>query len=463
MSESLTITESGVYHLTGALNNGGVVVDIRKDAVVKLILDNVFIKNPSGPAISCLDGDDLVIEVVGKNYLEDGSKYSAELDEDAKGTIYSKADLTFEGSGSLNIISNYQDGIIGKDDVKFKSGAYNITAIDDAIRGKDSVYIMGGVFNIVTSADGIKSTNEIDAGKGFVLIESGNFSIKSGAKGIKAINSILIYGGNFEIDSFDDSIHSNNYVGITGGNYEIISGDDGIHADRELIIDDGAINIRKSYEGLEAQAVTINGGSISVVTSDDGINAGGGVDKSSSNRPGSNTFNTNEEPRLTINGGDVYVNAAGDGMDSNGHIYFSGGKVVVDGPTNNGNGALDSELGIIMSGGEVIAVGSSGMAVNLGEKSNIYNISVYFGSSYSSKTNIKIKDSTGKTIIEHTSAKTFTHLSAGSDKFIPGAEYSIYIDDDKYDTFTISGVVTVIGDQSVNTRPGTNQAIPQRR
>lgn len=401
LSKDLTIANSGVYHLTGSLSDGSILINAGVSGEVKLILDNVVVKNSAGPAINCVAGEDLVIELVGDNYLSDGSKYSADLDEDIKSTIYSKADLTLEGDGELTITANYQDGIVGKDDLKFNGGTYHITAADDGIRGKDSVYIVGGTFNITAKGDGIKSTNEIDAGKGFVLIEDGNLAISAG--------------------------------------------DDGIHAINLLTVQNGNIDIAKSYEGLEAKKIIINNGAISIVASDDGINAGGGSDNTSNN-PMIGDANC----ELTINGGDIYINASGDGVDSNGYVYLNDGKVAVDGPTNNGNGALDSGLGIIMNGGEIIAVGSSGMAETLDEASSIYGISVYFSTQQAANTEIKIKNSNDEIVLEHTSVKAFNHLAAGSAYFKPGETYTIYLGNEIYHTFTVNNIITLIGNSNSN-------------
>ena len=181
------------------------------------------------------------------------------------------------------------------------------------------------------------------------------------------------------------------------------------------------------------------------MASDDGINAGGSSDNASTNAMAGDA-----NCELTINGGNVYVNAAGDGVDSNGYTYFNGGKVIVDGPTNNGNGSLDSGLGIIMNGGEVIAVGFSGMASNLGSASSINNISVYFTSSQSAGTKIEIKNSNDETILEHTSAKTFNHMSAGSAYFKTGETYTIYLNGTKYQDFVIADIVTTVGNSNSN-------------
>lgn len=405
LTESVNITNSGVYHITGSLDDGSINIDSGVKGEVKLILDNVAIKNSTGPAISCVSGDDLVIELVGENTLEDGESYAGDMDEDINSVIYSKADLAFTGNGSLNITANYQDAIAGKDDVKFDGGIYKIDAKDDGIRGKDSVYIVDGDFIITAKEDAIKSTNDTDSGKGFVYIE--------------------------------------------GGDINISAGDDAIHGIRTLIIQDGNINITKSYEGLEAKKIVINGGNVSILALDDGINAGGSSDNVTTNKK-QVVFDSDEDCELIINGGEVYVNASGDGIDSNGWVYFNGGYVVVDGPTNNGNGALDSGLGIIMNGGTVISLGSSGMAETLGSTSSVFNVSIYFTTFQKVGTKIEIKDSLGNTIISHKSAKAFNHASIGTEDFVLGETYKIYLNGEKYQDFTIEDVVTTIGNSGQN-------------
>ncbi|RYD04943.1 hypothetical protein N752_12205 [Desulforamulus aquiferis] len=56
------------------------------------------------------------------------------------------------------------------------------------------------------------------------------------------------------------------------------------------------------------------------------------------------------------------INASGDGIDSNGSLYMDGGTVLVNGPTNNGNGPLDHDRMAEITGGTLVAAGSSGMA-----------------------------------------------------------------------------------------------------
>ena len=282
------------------------------------------------------------------------------------------------------------------------------------------------------------------------MIENGEYLLKTSGKGISAQNTILIYGGNLIFTTTDDALHSDSYVGIVDGTLSIDSGDDGIHANKEIVVDGGTVNITKSYEGVEAQVITINDGTMNIVSSDDGINAGGGADSSANNRPGASPFDADENCTVTINGGTVYINAAGDGVDSNGYLIFNGGSTIVDGPTNNGNGALDAGSGISLQGGEVIAVGAAGMAESLGKASNNCNVSVFFNSLQNAGTVVEIRDANNETVLSHTAAKTFSHLAAGSEKLTLGGTYTIYLNNIEYQSFTIMEVTTTIGDSYLN-------------
>ena len=494
LTESIVLTEEGVYRLTGTIEDG--LITIRTSGNIKLVLNNVNITNSSGPAIYVEEASDVVIETVEgtANYLEDGKNYNG-YEADEIGTIFSHDDLTLTGEGTLVVVSNHEDGIVSKDDLKFVSGTYEITSTDDGIRGKDSVYIQNGNFKITSGGDGIKSTNDTDSEKGYVyiengtfeitadldgiqaetklLVENGDFSITTGggsgnaststswgmwgrgsttnqtypdsAKGMKSGSNLVIQGGTFTINSSDDAIHSNDSIGIKGGTFTITSGDDGIHADTELMIDSGNINITKSYEGIESAKITINGGDISVVSSDDGINVAGGTDSSAMGRPGENRYSNTTDNILTINDGTIYVNASGDGIDVNGTIYMNGGTVKVDGPSDSGNGALDYDSDFIVNGGTLFAGGSSGMMQGVSNSSSIYNVQIAFSTSYNAATTIAILDSEAKEILSYQSSKSYNSLVIASPEFKKGETYTIQVNGTTDQTFTITSITTSIG------------------
>ena len=246
------------------------------------------------------------------------------------------------------------------------------------------------------------------------------------SKGIKSDVNLTINGGNITIDSSDDSIHTNDTVVINGGTFEISSGDDGIHADSSLDINDGNINISKSYEGIESQVINLNGGTVYVTSTDDGVNAGGGSDSSSVNgRPGENNFNTSSTCSININGGYFYVDATGDGLDANGNIYMTDGFVIVNGPTNGGNGSLDYDGEFNISGGTLISAGSSGMLQAPSESSTQNSLKIVMNS-LDAGTIVRIESEDGKELLTFAPAKTFASIVVSSPEITSGTTYKVY-------------------------------------
>lgn len=187
-------------------------------------------------------------------------------------------------------------------------------------------------------------------------------------KGLKAAAGLYVNGGRLLIDTQDDALHAGTEIVICGGEMTLYSDDDGIHADERVEIRDGSVTVANSYEGIEAPQICVSGGSVQVTATDDGMNASDGSGSGGIMRGWLTQMNTNSGtlPTLLISGGNVYVNAQGDGLDSNGDLLITGGYVIVEGPTNSGNGALDcgTESGGVcrVSGGTVLAMGAAGMA-----------------------------------------------------------------------------------------------------
>lgn len=239
----------------------------------------------------------------------------------------------------------------------------------------------------------------------------------SSKKGLKCGTQMLISGGTFVVDSYDDAFHSNGSILISGGNITVSSGDDGIHADEELTITGGNIQITKSYEGLESNQVIIQGGEIDIVSSDDGINANGEQDI----------------PNLRIIDGNISINAQGDGLDSNGNLSIEGGVVVVDGPTFNGNGAIDSGFenggSCIISGGTVLAIGSSGMAETFEENSSQCSFLYSLDSSFEAGSEIVILDQEGNILFQHTAEKEASSIVFSCPQISVGNTYQLKVND----------------------------------
>ena len=440
----------------------------------------IYVKSAKNTIITLADNSE--------NYLSDGSEYLyEELNDDGTVTdepsacIFSKDDLTINGNGTLNVVGNYNNGIASKDDLKITAGTVNVTAINNGLKGKDSITIKGGEITVNSIGDGVKSDNTEDTTKGYIIIEGGSLNITSGgdgiqaettltisdgdinivsgggssnaathaesfqmgpwanpsntssssssetgiAKALKAGTALTVDGGNITIDSADDSIHTNDTVTINGGKFQIKAGDDGIHADSALVINGGDINITESYEGLEAADITINDGNINLVASDDGLNAAGGNDTSQSAGVfGGDKFSASNGT-ITINGGYIVIDVAGDGVDSNGSITMTNGTVIVNGPENSGNGALDYDTTFDISGGVFVAAGNNGMVQAPSTSSSQASINVSLPSS-SSNSMVSILDASGNTILSFTPSKTYQSVVISTPELVIGSNYSVY-------------------------------------
>ncbi|WP_346234616.1 carbohydrate-binding domain-containing protein [Lysinibacillus telephonicus] len=505
---TITIRTSGVYEISGKLNDGQIHVNAEDEETVQLILNGVEINSSTYAPIYIENAEKTIVslEEGTKNVLTDGEKYVYENsdDDEPNAALFSKDNLTINGSGTLIVNGNYNNGIASKDELRITGGTIQIDAVDDGLMGRDLVAVKDGNITIKAGGDGIKSTNDKDSSKALIAIEGGKFDIESANDGIQAETSLLIAdgefaitsgggspetietnennrmappggmpssemtppaeadlnaaatspetqtetetaaeteevtestkglkasvevaigGGSFTIDSLDDAVHSNNSITITGGDLKVATGDDGIHADISILTKGGSINVTKSYEGVESKTITIADGEIHVNSVDDGINVGGGND--SSGRDFAATENT-EENLLSINGGFVYVNATGDGLDSNGSISMTDGTVIVNGPTNNNNGSLDYDQNFEISGGLLIASGSSGMAMATSEKSTQNTIMMTYSETQSAGTLLHLEDGDGNTVITFAPEKDYQSVLISSPQLTKDGSYTLY-------------------------------------
>lgn len=570
----VTIKKGGTYFLSGTLSDGQIQVNTSKTETVYLVFDNVTLNSDTSAPLYVKQADRVIVTLKEgtKNTLSHKKEW-VNIDENSvDGVIFSKDDLVFNGMGELIIQSTSGHGIVGKDDLIFMSGTYDIQADSHGIVGKDSVRIASGTYNLKTKKDGIHSENKDDALLGFLYIESGEFSfecdgdsmdsasnlqiedgtflVKTGEgsakvemkidemmahgkgersrkpdigantdglssttkqhkhpstsgdtssqlpaeqqvsqsvqtntdsvssatkqktgsspsdvseqlppeqlegqkeqenstttqqtteetvsqKGIKSGISILIKNGTFTMDCYDDAIHCNDTIEIRGGTFDIKTGDDGVHADNRLNMKDGTVNISYCYEGMEAEQILISGGNVTINSFDDGINASGGNNQTSvtdtTNTLRQDKFIQSGNGLIQITGGTVMISSEGDGIDANGSIEISGGKIVIEGSVNGGNGALDYDKEAKITGGTVIALGMSNMAQNFGTESTQGSILVNL-SSVNQGNKIILQDGEGKEMISYTPTKQYQSVLVSSPEIKKGENYQLLTGDNK--------------------------------
>ena len=354
-------------------------------------------------------------------------------------------------------------------------GHFTITSDGDGMDASNIVQIEDGTFDITAgggAADSLKThESDMPGGPGGGMPQNGEkpdgesmpqmgekpdgenmpqdtTTDESGTstKGIKADGDMYLNGGTYQIDSADDSIHSNANITIADGTYTLATGDDGVHADDALIVNGGTITMTESYEGLEGLTVTINDGTIDITARDDGVNAAGGTDQS-----GFGTFGdhfkgmdsaddeteetTDNEMWMELNGGYIHILAGGDGVDSNGDLTINGGEIYIDGPSDNGNSAIDygDRSSAYVTGGTLVAIGSSGMAEGMSDSSKQKVLMVKLGEQMEDG-DVVLTDSEGNVIVSYTALKSYDCVIISTAEVESGATY----------TLTTSGTTTEV-------------------
>ncbi len=378
----LTVSQAGVYVLSGTLDNGQILVDAPKGALVRLVLKGVTVANQTGAALYVTQCRKLVVTLAPdtQNALTDGGDrftYQDPEEKEPNAAFFAKNDLTLNGDGSLRVNAAFQHGITAKDNLLILGGQVVVDAADSALRGNDSVTVAGGVLTLKGRHDGIQTHNDQEADKGWVLLSGGVVDIACGydgvqadraltvtggvvtitsgvnrqgdshsQKGLKARGDLTVRGGVLTIQSPDDSLHAKGHMEIAGGVITLDSGDDAIHADGDFLLQGGEVRITRSHEGIEAARITIQGGVVDITSAEDGINASG------------EGKNGSGENAILISGGSVQVLAGGDGLDSNGSLTVLGGQVLCLIQSTPDNGAMDCDGAFTVSGGVLIYGGS---------------------------------------------------------------------------------------------------------
>ena len=406
----VTITAEGTYILSGDITGGQIIVAAPDTAKVHIVFNGISIhcENHSPVYIESADKVFITLAEGTQNTLTDESPYIlGETDSTVDGVIFSKADLTLNGTGNLIIEGNYKNGIVSKDDLVITGGTYNVTAVGQGLAGKDCVKIKQGVFNLITGADGIQSDNAEDTAKGFVYIAGGTFTIIAQGDAIQAQTVLQIDGGTYQFTTGGGSANAstassgqvnqswgqkgNNPGGtaaaaassaasatatavsaadtiisakglkavgeiiVNGGDFVIDSSDDALHSNADLTVNNGTFSISSGDDGIHADSdLSIIGGIITITKSYEGIEgysisvSGGTIDLTSIDdgfnvSGGSDSSSVNGRP-----GQNTFTAGSSDML-----LAFSGGTVTV----NAGGDGLDSNGSLNISGGFITVSG----------------------------------------------------------------------------------------------------------
>lgn len=403
---TVIITAAGTYVVSGELTAGSLTVNAGDADKVQIVLSGASIRNEAGPALNIQQADKVFVTLAAgsQNTLADGASYTlAEGEDEPNAALYSKADLTINGTGALTVEGNYRHGVNSRDDLVVTGGTLTVTAKEDGLRGKDCVKVADGSFAITAGGDGVKSNNDEDPTRGFVSIDGGTFAVEAGDEGFQAATYLRLAGGDAQIKAADHALRSDVEAAMSGGTYVVEAGGKGMNPETKFTMDGGTFTVAGCEEGIEAQEVIVNDGELNITASDDGINAAV-AERSDETAEAAVAANASEDCLIQINGGMVTVDAGGDGLDSNGYVEVNGGVVLASGSAGGGDSALDYEYGAKITGGAVILAGATGMAETFTEGTQPFAMVAAEGAA---GTNLAVTDEAGTVLVSYTVPKAF--------------------------------------------------------
>ena len=399
------IREEGTFILSGTLDNGMIVVNAGEKDKPHIILNGVTVSNESSAALYILEADKVIVTLADgtKNELNNGGKFTAIDDNNIDGAIFSKQDLSFNGSGSLTVTSPAGHGIVCKDDLVFAGGTYTVNASAHTIDANDSVRMTHSVLTLTAGKDGIHAENSDDPSLGFIYAESGTLNIEAEGDGISAGSYVQIEDGTFTIlagggSQNGTSQNSVNYGGFPGdkgfggrdfggrgiGGFmsqppttqtsesEESTSMKGIKATGTLLLNGGVFSINTADDAVHSNtSVTVNGGTWNIASGDDAFHADEKLQINAGTISISESYEGLEGLHVLVSGGNITLTAKDDGINAAGGTDSSGmggrdnGKF--GGPGRGGGmfGGGSSNGSIVISGGEMhITASGDGIDAN---------------------------------------------------------------------------------------------------
>ena len=383
-------TKNICYTVSGTTANGS--LTILGDKKYEVRLNGASITNPDSAALSLLSSKRayIVLESGTVNTLADGT--SSKVSH--KGALCCKGKLLFNGSGSLEVCGNYNNGIHCADYIIFRTGnnVYVKSAANHGIKANDGVFINGGIINVEVTAAAAKGinceSNVIVNGGRTTVVTTGNGkydtddnevkgsaaiscdstytqnggmvclkSTGSGGKGLKTDYEAFLNGGSLYVITEGSKYSSNNDSASPKG---IKVGTRNVHG--VLGIAGGTVMVRTkgtNGEGIESKGtLTVSGGKVQVASYDDAINSAGD---------------------MTISGGDIIAVATGnDGLDANGNMYIKSGNIVAFGASGAETGIdIGEQYKLYITGGNIFGIGGR-IDASIGSSCCNEHIYVYF-------------------------------------------------------------------------------------
>ena len=215
----VTITAPGVYKLQGSCADGQVLVEIDKAEKAQLVLAGLTLTCQSSAPLYVLSADKVSLTLAPDtvNTFTDGKAYTAAFEKQPNACICSRDDLVINGTGTLNVQGNFNNGIGTNNDLRIAGGVITVSAVKNALKGNDSVAIQNGAITLTAGKDAIKADNEDKPDKGYVYIAGGDIRITAGDDAIQATQDVTITGGALTVTAIGKAVNSKGSQDVASG------------------------------------------------------------------------------------------------------------------------------------------------------------------------------------------------------------------------------------------------------
>lgn len=396
---TVIIKEEATYVISGSLK-GMLVVDAPDTAKLQLVLNGVDITSEASAALYILEADKVFVTLADNttNALANGGSFTAIDDNNIDGTLFSKQDLTLNGSGSLTVTSPSGHGIVCKDDLVITGGTYVVNSASHGIDANDSVRVTDANITIDAGKDAIHCENSDDAAKGFIYISGGTIKAEAEGDGIAASAYMQIESGTIDLlvgggSENGSKAHSDNFGGFMGGGHgggrpggmapgnsqtteteENSTSMKGLKSANSMLISGGNITINSADDAIHSDvSLTINGGTFTIASGDDAIHAEDTLTVTAGKIDISESYEGLEALHIDVRGGDIKLVASDDGLNAAGGTDQSGTEGGRDGMFGGGPGG--------MGGGRPGGGGFGGMSGNSNGSIKVSGGNLYINSS----------------------------------------------------------------------------------
>ncbi|WP_314393964.1 carbohydrate-binding domain-containing protein [uncultured Abiotrophia sp.] len=463
--QTLTITQTGTYVLTGSGKNIKLVVEAADTDQVHLVFQNLTLEG-EGTLLQINKAQEVVISLAegSQNALTESQ---ASDDEEVKATIHSQVPLTLNGTGNLTLTALTKNALEVEDDLKVLGGTYTVKAANHGFKAEGALDIEAATLTIEAGKDGLHAEHDETTERANISLNPTQLSIAAIEDGVDAGNELTIKGGTITVSQSEEGLEAR-VIRQLGGDVTIKSSDDGVNAstgsssktsDTSTTSKTSDANTTSNTADTSSSAsqATTDSATASIAASQatatpvatsqtDQVNkdknapppsppAGqappqGGQPPQNGQGPGGMPPGGQEESdpslQIILEGGTLTIDAEGDGIDSNGTVSISGGSLVVNGSVQGGNGPLDAAGDITITGGTVWALGTSDMLQGFAQGSTQASITANIAGTAGQT--LIILDAKGKEVARQTASKDFQAVIMSSADLVDGQTYTIQVE-----------------------------------